>query len=237
MKLNEFGGYKTCNQCGQTKEGILGDVDPHDGYWYCSKCWRTSNIAINSPKFEQNATITEHDSDEPYDEHAILGVKRPVKQKFSAVLSRCEHPKLGRGTIRYIGRISSKIGIFAGIELDEAKGKHDGRVFNVRYFQTEPNHAVFILKSKVKQISYKHETDITLNETVIINSINKPNSKGKIKYIGGRHDTYGSWFGIELNEKYKKGHNGIVNGKRYFKSQNHHGIMVTENDISHLQKK
>lgn len=36
------------------------------------------------------------------------------------------------GTIRYIGKVKFTDGIFCGIELDEAEGKHDGKVNEVR---------------------------------------------------------------------------------------------------------
>ena len=37
------------------------------------------------------------------------------------------------GTLRYIGTVKFAKGIFCGVELDEADGKHDGQVNDTRY--------------------------------------------------------------------------------------------------------
>ena len=232
--MKQFGGYKTCNQCGQTTEGILGDIDPKDGYWYCSRCWDGAYSASNPVTKEHSASnlTTQDEQQQSYDPEE-LSISTSIAPSVS-IMSRCQHPVLGYGTVRYIGKISSKIGIFAGIELDEARGKHDGRVFNVRYFQTEPKHAAFMLKSKVDVIKPEQETDFKINEEVIIKSLKFPNNHGIIKYIGGRHDTYGLWFGIELNQPHSRGHNGRIDGKKYFVCKPKTGLLLKETNISHL---
>lgn len=38
-----------------------------------------------------------------------------------------------RGNLRYLGKVHFKTGIFGGIELINAEGKHDGQLEGVRY--------------------------------------------------------------------------------------------------------
>eukprot|EP01083_Nonionella_stella_P243809 849222_1 len=109
-------------------------------------------------------------------------------------------------------------------------------VFNVRYFETQPKHAAFILKSKLKRLTSADETSFILNETVIVTRIPPPHNRGTIRYIGARHDTHGLWFGIQLDKTHNKGHDGVVTGKRYFSVSNGHGIMLKESNISHVKK-
>eukprot|EP00484_Ammonia_sp_Unknown_P014455 CAMPEP_0197059486 /NCGR_PEP_ID=MMETSP1384-20130603/117971_1 /TAXON_ID=29189 /ORGANISM="Ammonia sp." /LENGTH=61 /DNA_ID=CAMNT_0042494553 /DNA_START=13 /DNA_END=194 /DNA_ORIENTATION=- len=39
------------------------------------------------------------------------------------------------GTVRFVGEIQGKTGIFYGVELEEPKGKNDGIVDKVKYFK------------------------------------------------------------------------------------------------------
>ena len=45
------------------------------------------------------------------------------------------------GYVRFVGKVKDKDNLFVGVELDEARGKHDGEVKSVRYFKTAENHA------------------------------------------------------------------------------------------------
>ncbi|GAN05071.1 hypothetical protein MAM1_0081c04540 [Mucor ambiguus] len=54
------------------------------------------------------------------------------------------------GTLRFVGSVDGKPGIFAGIELDEkGKGKNDGSVQGKRYFTCPPKSGLFIAVEKV----------------------------------------------------------------------------------------
>ncbi|PJF17209.1 CAP-Gly domain protein [Paramicrosporidium saccamoebae] len=53
------------------------------------------------------------------------------------------------GTLRFLGPTQFRQGVWAGIELDNSTGKHDGTVEGVEYFRTEPNKAVFVHPSKL----------------------------------------------------------------------------------------
>mmetsp|Transcript_2088 Transcript_2088/g.4126 ORF Transcript_2088/g.4126 Transcript_2088/m.4126 type:complete len:705 (-) Transcript_2088:69-2183(-) len=48
------------------------------------------------------------------------------------------------GVVRYTGNASFADGIFIGVELSEARGKHDGSVHGVKYFSCPDGHGVFV---------------------------------------------------------------------------------------------
>uniref|UniRef100_A0A1I7TEI8 CAP-Gly domain-containing protein n=1 Tax=Caenorhabditis tropicalis TaxID=1561998 RepID=A0A1I7TEI8_9PELO len=50
---------------------------------------------------------------------------------------------VGKGFLRYVGPIHGKEGLFCGIELLEANGKHDGSFQGVSYFIATPLHGIF----------------------------------------------------------------------------------------------
>lgn len=78
--------------------------------------------------------------------------------------SRCEcHPGGKRGTIRYVGYIKKpgkpKIldipdKVWIGVQFDEPVGKHDGMVYNFRYFTAPPRYGAFLSPKLVKVGNY-----------------------------------------------------------------------------------
>ena len=46
--------------------------------------------------------------------------------------------------MRFFGTTHFQAGTWVGVELDQALGKNDGLVQGERYFQTQPNHGLFI---------------------------------------------------------------------------------------------
>ncbi|KAJ1730598.1 hypothetical protein LPJ61_002928 [Coemansia biformis] len=55
-----------------------------------------------------------------------------------------------RGTLRYLGPIDGKPGVWAGVELDEAgTGKNDGSVAGKAYFSCPPASGIFVAPSKI----------------------------------------------------------------------------------------
>mmetsp|Transcript_16589 Transcript_16589/g.29862 ORF Transcript_16589/g.29862 Transcript_16589/m.29862 type:complete len:228 (+) Transcript_16589:71-754(+) len=60
--------------------------------------------------------------------------------------SRCRvNPGDKRGVVKYVGKVPEAApGWFIGIQLDEPLGKNDGIVKGTRYFQTPPNHGLFV---------------------------------------------------------------------------------------------
>lgn len=54
-----------------------------------------------------------------------------------------------KGEVKFIGKIGGKSkDIWYGIELDEPKGKHDGK----GKFKAKPNHGTFVMKKHLKQL-------------------------------------------------------------------------------------
>ncbi|XP_076061206.1 CAP-Gly domain-containing linker protein 3-like isoform X2 [Oratosquilla oratoria] len=53
------------------------------------------------------------------------------------------------GVVKYIGQVQFSDGIWLGLELRKAKGRHDGAVAGVRYFSCKQKHGVMVRPSKV----------------------------------------------------------------------------------------
>lgn len=55
-----------------------------------------------------------------------------------------------RGTVRYVGPLGTKPGVFVGIELDEPLGRNNGSFEGKKLFECEENHGVFIRPKEVE---------------------------------------------------------------------------------------
>eukprot|EP00730_Choanoeca_flexa_P016451 TRINITY_DN7772_c0_g1_i2.p1 TRINITY_DN7772_c0_g1~~TRINITY_DN7772_c0_g1_i2.p1 ORF type:complete len:111 (+),score=6.33 TRINITY_DN7772_c0_g1_i2:278-610(+) len=54
-------------------------------------------------------------------------------------------------TIKHFGPVDFAPGIWAGLLLDEPKGKNDGSVKGKRYFESPPKHGIFTLQSRISR--------------------------------------------------------------------------------------
>ncbi|TPX35279.1 hypothetical protein SmJEL517_g02234 [Synchytrium microbalum] len=57
------------------------------------------------------------------------------------------------GIVRYAATTKFAVGFWVGIELDAPAGKNDGSVMGQRYFETRPNHGVFVRPAQVKIVA------------------------------------------------------------------------------------
>ena len=55
-----------------------------------------------------------------------------------------------KGEIKFIGETSFSTGEWIGIRLDTADGKNDGSVGDVKYFDCDPLHGIFVRSTQVK---------------------------------------------------------------------------------------
>ncbi|VDN02498.1 unnamed protein product [Thelazia callipaeda] len=58
--------------------------------------------------------------------------------------------RVGAGTLRYVGKVEGKEGIFCGIELDQPEGKHNGTYQGIAYFHCTHLHGIFAPSYKVE---------------------------------------------------------------------------------------
>ena len=63
------------------------------------------------------------------------------------------------GTVRFIGNTEFSSGVWAGLELREAKGRHDGLCQGKRYFSCKALHGVFVRAINCKKIDDFGEND------------------------------------------------------------------------------
>lgn len=71
------------------------------------------------------------------------------------------------GILRYVGNFHLAPGIFAGVELDQPLGKHDGSVDGRRYFSCPMDHGVLAPVEKISMI----DENISLNKMEIDETI------------------------------------------------------------------
>ncbi|KAJ3283415.1 CAP-GLY domain-containing linker protein 3 [Blyttiomyces sp. JEL0837] len=60
------------------------------------------------------------------------------------------------GILRFMGETKFAPGSWAGLELDQNLGKHDGMVQGVRYFTCEPGHGVFVQSMLIELIEHRN---------------------------------------------------------------------------------
>lgn len=63
------------------------------------------------------------------------------------------------GVVRFNGEIQGKKGIWFGIELDAAKGKNNGTVSKVKYFNCASKKGLFVKKTGIAKTNKKHNPD------------------------------------------------------------------------------
>ncbi|PAV68258.1 hypothetical protein WR25_11021 [Diploscapter pachys] len=64
--------------------------------------------------------------------------------------TRVETEKNGKGRVVFCGEAQFADGVWVGVILDEPKGKNNGTVKDVKYFECEPNYGLFIRPNQLK---------------------------------------------------------------------------------------
>jgi len=75
----------------------------------------------------------------------------------------------GIGVVRYLGEVRFAKGLWAGVELVEKLGMHDGQVGGKRYFRCKPNHGVLCDSAKITK---KIKPEELLERVTLLNNEN-----------------------------------------------------------------
>ena len=134
------------------------------------------------------------------------------------------------GTVKFVGEIAGKYGIWYGIELDKKKGTSDGSIRKIKYFKAKRNYGLFVKQHEISR-TIKRDGDAprcSIGDTV---RIKKFKCNGTVRYIGNTDFKDGTWYGIEL-KKPKGKNNGTVNNRLYFQCKYKYGTFVKGTSIS-----
>lgn len=148
---------------------------------------------IQRPMSLTNMEI-DHNYQESYNLNESNGNRKLTEKNLKASLSfklgdRIKIPdknnekNVRSGIIRYLGPVNFRDGIWAGIELDELLGKHDGQIDGVRYFSCPQNHGLFIKYSFLEHCNPHYHESRMFTQTPdfkIISSIGKKKSESPL---------------------------------------------------------
>eukprot|EP01084_Bolivina_argentea_P273936 466765_1 len=165
-----------------------------------------------------------------------------------------EHVDL-RGTVVYIGYpYPGPRAPRYGINLEKAKGEHNGSLFfdiktdkiitkarhlskykkrikKRTFFKAKSKHGIFVRKNEITSIE-RHATSstrCTIEDTVEV----RFRGIGTIKFIGNLEHTkeMGIWYGIQLADRRGR-HDGTVNGVKYFQCAAQYGLHTRQNHLT-----
>ena len=165
--------------------------------------------------------------------HDHLGKK--VKVSLNANKDHSKKTSISTGTLRYLGSLHGLNDIWAGIELDEPRGKNNGSYNGKPYFHCRPSHGIFALASHVtistntgnnaqQSESPKSAIEYKIGDKVIVDN----SFHGEIRFVGETHFAAGTWYGVELDKPMTGCNNGSVGGIHYFFCEPSVGIFVPQ---------
>eukprot|EP01084_Bolivina_argentea_P298689 514756_1 len=133
------------------------------------------------------------------------------------------------GTVRFIGEVTGKKGIYYGIELDddEVAGQMNGYFKNIQYFDCERYNGLLVKKTQILKTNWKHNKEtvpVTVGDKIYCT---KTKCNGIIRFIGIPYSVKkkGIYYGIELEQEKGK-NNGTIKRRTYFKCKEKCGIFV-----------
>eukprot|EP01084_Bolivina_argentea_P003726 7031_1 len=119
------------------------------------------------------------------------------------------------GTVQFVGEILQRKGIYYGIVLEAPKGKSDGQVGNIRYFQCKNKYGLFLRFSRIQQVIPNNTIHrIGVNDIVQI-YIKNSQHIGVVRFIGVPSNCNEIYYGIEF-ENAISNNDGIFENIRYF---------------------
>jgi len=107
----------------------------------------------------------------------------------------------GQGSIKYVGEVVGKEGVFYGCDLVKGKGKNNGSVKGQFYFKTKGNKksGVFLRKKAFKKVTKtEHSTEFTVGDAVMV----KSKGNGIVRFVGipSFSKVPKPMYGVELDE-------------------------------------
>jgi hypothetical protein len=81
----------------------------------------------------------------------------------------------GRGIVRFAGTTQFAPGRWIGVELDEPKGKNDGSVQGVSYFECKPNYGMFVRAAQIRSVEVPQAAPVNVPVNVAVRG---PNAGG-----------------------------------------------------------
>ena len=167
---------KECAQCYNEYMAYEGKAD-ENGTWYCNQCWQSyvpppSQTKEENTKQGPNVVFRDEKAgNELRQQMELMEIDKEdakmVESKFEKqskkiienaialdLFDRVSVPMAGNGTVEYLGTIDGKNSNekYAGIYLDEQKGKNDGSVNGKSYFACPPGFGIFAPINKISQL-------------------------------------------------------------------------------------
>jgi len=165
------------------------------------------------------------------------------------------------GTVKYVGKPSFAQEEMVGIDLDEAKGMHNGSLFGKTYFSCQDKHGVFCKASElaggtsapapaapVAMPTPAPAPSPAAAPAAVASRPTAPGSgpiavgqkvswkgiSGTVQYVGPVDFAAGQWVGVDLAEA-RGVHDGSVFGTTYFSCQPKHGIFCQASELGGTQ--
>jgi len=140
------------------------------------------------------------------------------------------------GTVRFVGEIKGRKGIYYGIELTEAKGKSNGTVGDVRYFKCKSKRGLFLRHARIQEvIASPNIHRIGIHDTIEVYAGNRKRV-AEVRYIGIPPRCKEVYYGIQFRKPVGD-NDGEYHGNRYFttKSKCASFIKASSSNIVRMQ--
>ena len=144
----------------KAKIEFIGEVKDKQGIFYgvsVDRAWKGKhNGTFKNIKYfetdQQRGLFITHDRISKFIER--VKTKSKSDDKRITINDTVNIPKLEcQGTVRFIGCVNHKPGLFYGIALNIAKGKNNGTIKGRTYFKCDQNYGIFL---KIKEIDKIH---------------------------------------------------------------------------------